>query len=38
MALTDDARCVDDHTADYSLVKQAVTDEDGFPITRHGVT
>ena len=26
------------YTADYSLVKLSITDEDGFPITRHGVT
>ena len=26
------------YTADYSLVKLPITDEDGFPITRHGVT
>lgn len=26
------------YTSDYSLVKRAVTDEDGFPITRRGVT
>jgi putative flavoprotein involved in K+ transport len=26
------------YTADYGFVKLAVTDEDGFPITRHGVT
>lgn len=26
------------YTANYDLVKLAVTDEDGFPITRHGVT
>lgn len=26
------------YTSNYSLVKMAVTDDDGFPVTRHGVT